>query len=96
MFNFSLTYDNSNRELIEHFRKLKCFSARKKQPHSTPVCTRWAQFCKPISRHPRDVICCREQEAALIFTQELNLHFSGQSLVVQRITITVVQIMTKA
>ena len=38
--------------------------------------TTTAQFCKPISRHPRGVISCREQEAALIFMQELYLHFS--------------------
>ena len=37
-------------------------------------------FCKPISRHPRDVISCREWEAARIFTQELYLHFSRWSL----------------
>ena len=34
------------------------------QLHSTPVCSGSALFCKPISRHPRDVISCREQEAS--------------------------------
>ena len=58
------------------------------QLHSTPVCSGSALFCNLISRHPRDVISCREREAALIFTQKLYLHFSRWSLVVENLDLT--------
>ena len=55
------------------------FILQKTQLHLTPVCS--GLVLQANQQAPKDVISCREREAALIFTQELYLHFSRWSLV---------------